>query len=405
MRERNPAVLNAGHYYHVRGGSDRYMVSLGELLESKGHTVVPFAVRDPENRESPWTDRFPDPVDVQNGGLRDAAQFLYSRPAERALRSILSDTPVDVAHLHIYYGQLTTSILRPLRERGIPIVQTLHDYKLACPVYTMVAGDRICEACRGKSFLPALPRRCNRGSLARTLVSVAESYVSRLKGRCHELDHFIAPSDFMRRKMIELDLVDPDRITAIPHHVDLPPREESPAPGKHILYFGRIESVKGVRTLIEAAGPLRECRLVIAGRGGGKAEMESLVERQGWDHIRFVGFQSGEDLERLIRESIATVLPSEWYENYPLAIMESHARSRPVIGAIIGGIPEMIDDGTDGFLFPPGDVEALRDALERATGDLSAAVRMGEAGRRRAEERYDADLHYDRILEVYRRVL
>ncbi|MDP6460336.1 MAG: glycosyltransferase, partial [Gemmatimonadota bacterium] len=109
--------------------------------------------------------------------------------------------------------------------------------------------------------------------------------------------------------------------------------------------------------------------------------------------------------ERLIRESIATVLPSEWYENYPLAIMESHARSRPVIGAIIGGIPEMIDDGTDGFLFPPGDVEALRDALERATGDLSAAVRMGEAGRRRAEERYDADLHYDRILEVYRRVL
>ena len=399
-------VLNAGHHYHVQGGSDRMMLRLGELLEDEGHTVVPFASQHPDNRPSAWGDYFPSGVDTQDPSLSDAARFVYSPEARRQMARLLTDGgPFDLAHLHIYYGQLTASILKPLVAADVPVIQTLHEFKLTCPVHSHRSQGEICEACQGHAFWRALPRRCNEGSLARTALSVLEASVSRVLGDTRHADHFIAVSDFLRGKMIEHDVVAPGNITTVHNFVDPDRVEPSHKEGEHVLYFGRITPEKGLRTLIDAAAPLTDLPVRIAGAGEQRQALEAEVARRGLDHVEFVGFQNGEDLWDLVRRSICTVLPSEVYDTCPLAVLESFACARPVIGANIGGIPELVDDPEDGRLFPSGEAEALREALVWMQAHRDRAVEMGRRGRKKVEERFSPERHYEQVRNVYAEVV
>jgi len=378
------------------------MIQLGELLEADGHTVIPFAAQHPDNRPSPWNDYFPPGVDTESPSAQDIAQFVYSPAARRNLRALLNEAgPVDLAHLHIYYGQLTASVLQPLKEAGVPIVQSLHEYKLTCPVYSHLSQGTICEACEGQHFWRALPRRCNQGSLARTALSVLESYVSRALGDVRHVDHFIAVSDFLRRKMIEHEVVPPEDITTVHNFVDAARFTPSEEVGEHVLYFGRLSQEKGLRTLVDAAAPLTEIPLLIAGTGAEREALEAEVARRGLDHVRFVGFQSGDDLWDLVRRSLCTVLPSEWYENCPMTVLESLACARPVVGANIGGIPELIDDGADGALVPSGNAEALREAIAWMQAHPHQAAAMGKRGRQKVETKFSPERHVEQVLAVY----
>ena len=399
-------MLNMGHYYHVKGGSDRCMIELGRMLEADGHTVIPFASQHPKNQESRWSAYFPAGVDTQNANLADVPRFLYSVEARDNLKRLIHEaSPIDIAHLHIYYGQLTASILDPLKEAGIPVVQSLHEYKLTCPVYTHISQGEICEACGGSQFWKALPRRCNQGSLSRTLASVAEAYVSRLLGDVRKVDHFIAVSDFLRRKMIEHEVVAPDDITTVHNFVRPEAFTPSDQQGEYLLYFGRIAPVKGLRTLIKAAAPLQEVPLYIVGDGPQQTELQRWVEDNGWSHIHFLGFQSGQRLHDLIRGSITTVLPSEWYENCPMSVLEALALGRPVVGSRIGGIPELIEEHKDGLLFPAGQVEALREKLEWMVDHPVRAVEMGRTGRKKVEDRFGPETHCTKIKSLYKNIL
>ena len=146
------SVVNISQNYYVRGGSDRYFFSLGQLLEKQGHQVIPFASSQPQNQQTIWSKYFPDGVNFEEPNLKDISRFLYSAPAAKSIARLVKDNHPQIAHLHIYYGQLTSSILSPLKKAGIPIVQTLHEYKLVCPVYTMISHGKVCEACQGKKF-------------------------------------------------------------------------------------------------------------------------------------------------------------------------------------------------------------------------------------------------------------
>jgi glycosyltransferase involved in cell wall biosynthesis len=382
------------------------MIELSNLLEAGGNTVVPFASQHPKNRASKWSAYFPEGVDTQNAGIGDVPRFLYSPEARHKLEQLIREaSPIDIAHLHIYYGQLTASILAPLKEAGIPIVQSLHEYKLTCPVYTHISQGEICEACGGTQFWKALPRRCNQGSLPRTLASVAEAYASRLLGDVRKVDHFIAVSDFLRRKMIEHEVVEPNNITTVHNFVRPEAFVPSEQQGEYLLYFGRIAPVKGLETLIESAAPLDEVPLYIVGEGEQRKELQKWVEDNDWSHIHFLGFQSGQKLHDLIRGSITTIIPSEWYENCPMTVLETIALGRPVVGSRIGGIPELIEEGKDGLLFPPGNVEALRERLEWMIDHPMQAVKMGKAGRAKVEDRFGPEAHYTQIQSVYDGVL
>jgi len=395
-------VLNVSQNYFVRGGSDTQYFALEKLRRERGHEVIPFAAADDRNRPTPWSPYFPQAAEFEKPRPMDIARFLYSADAKRKIRTLIQEYRPDVAHLHIYYGKLTSSILAPLREAGIPIVQTLHEYKLICPVYTLISQDEICEACEGRYFWRALPRTCNRGSLTRTALSVVESYTSRWLGSLDSIDCFLAVSDFVREKMIQCG-VPPERITTLMNYVD--PIEVRPAGeiGDTIVYYGRVESVKGVFTLVEAIGGL-DIPLLIVGDGEAKPELQALVARQGWENVRFLPFQSREALAAILRASLCTVLPSNWYEPFGMTILESFQFARPVIASAIGGIPEVIKEGSDGILVPPGDVQALREAIISMVEHPDRAQRMGLVGHEKTHQQFGPERFYKQLMEVYDRV-
>ncbi|MBX7165461.1 MAG: glycosyltransferase family 4 protein [Pirellulales bacterium] len=401
---RRPCVLNVSQNYYVRGGSDRYFFVLGELLAKHGHRVIPFTARQKQDLESPWTTYFPPGIDFARPGALDLARFVYSPRAAAAMRRMLAAERPDLAHLHIYYGQLTASILRPLVDAGVPVIQTLHDFKLVCPVYSLLSHGQICEACQGKHYWKAVAHRCNRGSLARSLLSATETYVSRWLGVIEHVDRFISVSRFQRDKLVELG-VPAEKITVVLNFKDTDGIEPATNVGEYLLYFGRIEQLKGIYTLLEAAAQTPEVPLVLVGDGDAQPRVAEIIRDRKLTHVELRGFAHGEELFNLIRGSVATILPSEGYDNCPMSVLESLAFAKPVIGSRIGGIPELVDDGVDGFLVAPRDAEALADRLRWCWQHRREAVELGQAGRRKIEAQFNQELHYERVTDVYRQVL
>ncbi|MGA9532964.1 MAG: glycosyltransferase family 4 protein, partial [Anaerolineales bacterium] len=371
-------ILQVSQRFHLRGGSDRHFFDLIDLLRANGHEVIPFAAQDPNNQETDQQEWFPEAIDFENPSLSDLGLYVYSRPARRAISQVLDQFRPDVVHLHIYYGKLTSSILQPIRERGIPIVQTLHEYKLICPVYTLVSNGEICEACQGHRFYQAVLRRCNRGSLRRSMLSAVESYVSRWLGAVEAVDEFIAPSDFVRDKMVQYGLPD-ERMTRIYNFNPTPKADPLETAGDYVIYFGRLEPVKGVFEFLEAVGSLGLPALVV-GEGSAKVALVDRAQRQGWDHVQFRPFLPFRDLQPLIRNCAFSVLPAKWYEPFGLTILESYAAGRPVVASAIGGIPEVVNNGVSGLLVTPGDTEELRDAIEHLWLQVEERQEMGRRG-------------------------
>ena len=317
-------ILNVSQNHYIRGGSDRYFFTLAEMLKKHGHQVIPFTAVSPKNEPSEWERYFPRGADFEHPGVSDLLRFLYSRDAVKSIQQLLNDTKIDLAHFHIYYGKLTASILGGLKAAGIPLIQTLHEYKLTCPVYNHLSNDEICEACAGKHFWRALPKRCNRGSLARTALSVTESYVSKMLGAVEKFDHFISVSHFLRKKMISHG-IPKNKISTVHNFVDVSDITPNFSVGEYVLYFGRVHQSKGILTLIKAAAPLKQVPLYIVGDGEAMPEVQHIVEQNGSEHIHLLGFKQGDELRELILNSICTVLPSEWYENCPMSVLESYA--------------------------------------------------------------------------------
>lgn len=390
-------VLNVSQNHFVRGGSDRYFLSLGDLLARQGHDVVPFCAKSERDQPSEWAPFFPRGANFDAPSAMDVLRYHYSVAARNNLTRLVAQKRIDIAHLHIYYGKLTSSILPVLKDKAIPVVQTVHDYKLVCPVYTCSRGGKPCEACHAKDYWRALAYRCNRGSYVRSAISMSESYLSRWLGSVDTIDRFLAVSRFFAAKMAE-NGIDSRKIEVVPNFIDIERFEPHAEPGRYFIYFGRIERTKGIGTLIEAFAQLPDIQLVLVGEGSYLDEAKALAAR--CPNIEFLGFKNGDALYSLVGQAVASILPAEAYENCPMSILESFALGRPVIGARIGGIPELIEDGEDGLIFEPGDVDALRDAA-RVLWDRRGQDVMGRAARFKAEQQFTAGVHYRRISAVY----
>ena len=397
-------VLNAGQNYHIVGGSDRGQLALEKILEQHGHQIIPFATTHNLNYQTKWSKYFPPRVNFEKPGIKDIINFIYSLPATKAIQELLKSTTIDIAHLHIYYGQLTSSILAPLKKAGIPIVQTLHEYKIICPVYTLISNDNICEECQGHNFWKATFKRCNRGSLMRSILSTVESYVSKAFGAVDSIDHFITLSHFQRQKVIDLGLP-PDKVTAIHNFIDTSNIEPHTQIGEYFLYFGRLEKIKGLLTLVEASSSIKDVPLLIVGKGNLDQELKTLIEQRGLNHIKLLPFCDQDSLKELIRNCICSILPSQWYETLGMTLLESFSHGRPVIASNMGGITEVVTHGRDGYLVSPSDVEELRESMIKMAQNRQKAVEMGLEGRKKVESHFHPQKYYAEIIKVYQKVL
>lgn len=394
-------VLNIGQNYRVIGGADRYYFNLEKLLISRGHTVIPFAARHPENLPSSWDGYFPNALDFDNPSLLDVGSFFYSLDALKKIEKLIVESRPDIAHLHIYYGKLTSSILGVIKRHNIPIVQTLHDYKTICPVYTLIRDSHSCELCSTGNYWRAIYYKCNRSSLARSIVSSSESYISYMLGAVRNIDRFISISDFQRKKLVSRGLPD-NRITTIHNFVSA-----SSISGvvssctEYFLYFGRIEKEKGIYTLVDAAARIKEFPLIIAGTGKDAEGLNDRIRELNAKHIYFVGFKSGDELQKLIDDALCVVVPSEWYEPFGLVLLEAQARGKAIIASRIGAIPEIIQDGTNGLLYEPSNVDSLEASMRYALSDRKRMIDMGLQGHALVQKSFSDEAHYQSLMNVY----
>ncbi len=411
-------VLQINKFFWLKGGAERYFFSVSDELESRGHAVVHFAMEHPDNRPSPYSRYFVGRRDYDSpaGALRTlsrAASFIRSREAARRVTELVRDHRPDVAHLHNTYHQLTPSIIEALDEAGVPVVMTLHDYKLNCPNYGHFARGEYCYRCQGGRYYNAARVRCSGGSFARSALLSAEAYWQKRTGVYGRVRRFIAPSRFMRDHTATAagDIgIDPARVVYLPSFC--PPSEAGSEvsgaeqalldglPGTFVLYFGRLSVEKGLDSLLDAASKLPDVPFVLCGDGPQGPALEVTVAERGLKNIEFTGYANKPLLERIVARARMTVLPAIWPENAPFTVIESAAAGVPVVVSDMGGLPEMAGI-VSGVVFPHGDGAEMADKIRGLWEDPAGAAARGQAGRLAAVDYFDTNRHMEALLDIY----
>ena len=400
-----PTLLSVNSYFYRRDGSEVVFLEHNRLFADAGWNVVPFSMRHSENLASEWSDYFVTEVEFgRNYSLVEklirVPKVIYSLEARKNIERLISLLCPDICHCHTIYHHLSPSILGTLRRAGIPTVMTLHDLKIACPAYHMFNRDGICERCRRGKLYNVLNHRCIKDSPLLSLVVMTEALVHQVLGSYSScVDRFVSPCRFYIDKLVEWGW-SRQKFVHIPNPINLDGYEPSYLAGRAFLYLGRLSPEKGLLTLIRAAArakvPVR-----LAGSGPQLEILESEAQRLEAD-VQFLGHLSGQSLVDEIRACRATVLAAEWYENAPMSILESFALGKPVIGARIGGIPELVREGSTGWLFESGSVSELADSL-RAVASLrdSCVAEVGRAARGLVESEYSSNLYRERMNRLY----
>ena len=398
-------LLVGNHWTQGPGGAETMLVRTPDLLRAAGHEVVPFAVDEERTLPTPVRDRLP--VAAGRGArtrFGEAWAGTWSPRAYRALTSVIEDVRPDVAHVHHVFERLTVSVLDALRRRGVPTVMTLHDYKPVCPNFRLFTDGAPCTRCLSGRYAQVVRHRCLEGSRWRSVAAAADAYASRARGVYERVDRLVAPSAFLRDRVVEGGLP-ADRVAVLPNPVVAAPapraaRAEPPG----VVFASRLVAEKGVHTLLDASARLPAgTRLRIIGSGRAEHEVRARVASEGLP-VDLLGPLPPSEVAAHLRTAAAAVLPALWWENCPMAVLEAAALGVPVVASTVGGIPELVDDGRTGLLVPPGDAAALAAALTHLVEDPETAARLGAAAWRRARERHDPARHVQALVELYDRV-
>lgn len=391
-------ILLANKFYYRRGGDCIYMLNLEKLLKAHGHQVAVFAMDYPENLDTPWKKYFPKNM---------SKLMAFTRPfgaheVKSTFKKLLDDFKPDVVHLNNVHTQLSPVMAELAHQRGIKVVWTLHDYKLLCPRYDCLKnGNTICETCFNGDKKACLDNKCMKGSKLASFIGYKEAVVWNRERLEACTDVFICPSQFMADKMVQggfskskmqtlCNFIDVEKCkfsstdgTDYTDDVELLPKKED-----YYCFIGRLSHEKGAKTLIEAANQL-PYKLVIIGGGPLMEELKSVAHT----NIKFVGFKQWDDIKQLVGKARFSVIPSEWYENNPLSVIEAQCLGTPVLGANIGGIPELTD-----YTFSSGNIADLRLKIEKMWNSKLDYQQIASD----AQHRYDAETYYDKLINIYK---
>lgn len=391
-------VLLVNKFYYPRGGDCTATLSLEKLLIAKGHEVAIFSSTHALNNPSSWSAYFPSEIDLskaKKAGLVAAlTRPFFSKEIKEKFNRLLDDFRPDVVHAHNIHSYLSPYIVELAARRGVPVVWTMHDYKLICPAYTCLREGKTCELCFHRKW-PVVKHRCVKGSLKGSLLAFLEARVWNRKRVERSTATFISPSHFLKSKMVDAGF-QPEKIRVIHNFMPELPTTETIKKQPYYCYVGRLSPEKGVDTLLEAAKDLPHPLYII----GGGSELEKFKTKYPHENIRFLGQKPPEEVLRIVRQARLTVIPSIWYENNPFSVIESLCVGTPVLGARIGGIPELIDEGKNGLLFTPGNVEELKKKITesfRIFGDAFPYAEIAETAR----AQFSADAFYEQIRKIY----
>lgn len=372
-------ILVCHNRYQLRGGEDAVCESEVALLREHGHDVQLFERSNAELEEG--------------SKLAAAAEAIWSRDSGRAFREVLAEFQPHVIHVHNTFAKISPAIYWEAARARIAVVQTLHNFRLLCPQAMFLREGKVCEDCLGKVPWRGAVRACYRGSVAQSAVLASMVMVHRAFGTWqNKVTRYIALNEFCRNKFIEGGLP-AERIVIKPNFVDF----DAPPEGKRegFLFVGRLSIEKGIETLVDAVRELDGLEMRVAGTG---PELHLL---DGIPGIRALGALDGDAVRSQMSSSVALVLPSIWYENFPRTLVEAMACGLPIIASRIGALADLVDDGVSGLLFEAGNANDLAAKLAWARNNPASLRAMGVRARAIYEERFTARENYMQLMSIY----
>lgn len=402
-------ILMVNKFFYIKGGSETYYFALKKLLEENGHTVIDFAMQDEKNLPSKYEKYFVNNVKYNSTKsiykqIFAGLNIIYSIEAKKKFEKLIIDTKPDIVHLHIFQHQLSPSILDVIKKYNLPTVYTAHDLKMLCLNYKMMHHGHICEECKGQRYYKCAKNKCVKDSFVKSCINVAEGYIHKWKHSYDAIDKIITPSDFYRKKFEEFG-IENNRVVHIPNFLDTkkPIINKRVDCEKYYLYFGRLSEEKGVFTLIKAFQNIDK-ELFIVGTGPIGQKIEEYIAENQIQNIRVLGFMSDQSLKDIVGNAKAVILPSEWYENGPYSAIEALQLGRLIIGANIGGIPELING--NGYLFTSGlscELTEIITKIEKLSEDQYEILKKKSVSN--FNKIYTREIHYKKLLEIYEEVL
>ncbi len=362
-------ILQVNKYHYPKGGADKYYLNLSNKLESSNFKVANFSMHHPKNIDSRWSKYFISQIEFNSSSLKDKlktpGRIIYSLEAKNKFEKLINDFKPDIVHLHNIYHQISPSILTITKKYKIPTVIHLHDYKLICPNYQLFVNNSVCQACKQKKYYKCFLKKCVKNSYSKSALATLEMYIHHFILNIYQnnIDKLISPSQFLKNKFVEFGWP-AEKISVLCNPFDSSLRSKKNLETKdYLLYFGRLSKEKGIHILLDAIKNSQE-NLKIIGTGSIENQLKKIAKINNLK-IEFLGYKQGDDLADIISQAKAVIIPSIWWENMPLNMLEALNLGRPVIASYTGGIPEIINEGKNGLLFKTGSAKDLKEKIAK----------------------------------------
>lgn len=389
-------ILIVHNYYQQPGGERVAVEAQLALLRERGHRVILYTR---------------DNAEIESYGLWRRANFfpeaVFSRKTYPEIQALIANEHPDVAHVHNVFPLISPAVYWALKDAGVPIIQTVHNFRFLCPNALFFTHGQTCERCKHGNTLHAVRWKCYRKSYVLSALYALTIGLHHRWGTFQMIDRFIALTELTAKKLVESSLATRDKISVLgsflPDSLPLPGSFEKREP--YVVYLGRLSPEKGVETLIEAMTGLPYLGLKVLGDGPQAGALQALVRQRGLHQVEFMGHIVGEEKWDLSRRAMATVVPSVCYETFSFAVLESLAVGTPVMASNLGSLPDVMEDGKSGLLFRPGDSQDLRQKLTWLVAHPKEALAMGRYGRQVVEERRTASVHYRMLMGIYQEIM
>lgn len=398
-------ILQINKYSKLKGGTETVLFQTIDLLNIHGHKVSLLATDGSDNemkKDGLYYINFPE-LSKSNiyTKIKKIFDFFYNRKARKGLDMILKNDRPDIIHIHLYLNSFSVSIFRVIKKHNIPVVITLHDYRHICPSYLFLdKSGNLCEKCKRSKYYNCYFSRCFKGNCVESFMLMSEMYFRSIffpLDRC--VDKILFVSKYTMNKHIEYKSSLKNKAELLYNPIKNIKYTEYNR-GNYYLYYGRLSREKGIITLIDAARKLRHISFKIVGKGDLRFDTNDIPP-----NIEFIGFKIGEELKKLITNSAFVIVPSEWYETFGLTVVESFSYSKPVIGARIGAIPEIIQDENNGILFSSGSKEDLIESILKAEAVSDSDYKKMCINANKRASFFSENKYIDGLLDIYNKVI
>ena len=397
-------ILLVNKFHYLRGGSEKYYFELAKLLKDHGHTVAFFSMKNENNIKTGDREYFVDEIDMNTGSKFEALNVIYSKKNKVLMEKALEEFKPDIVHINNFQRQLSASIIDAVKEKNIPLIMTAHDLNSICPASIMLYNGEVCEDCITKGYTSCIKKKCIKNSMLKSVLGYIEKKYYDLHKIFCKVDCIISPSEFNKNQLLKGKLKCND-ITVIHNFVNETKKTDYTL-GDGAFYFGRLSKEKGILNLIEAINNIPGARLIIAGDGPERENIQAYIKEHKLENrITLLGYLNQNDIRENIRKCRFVTVPSIWYENCPYSILETMEIGKPIIGSKIGGIPELIQDGINGFTYEHNDVTKLTNILMKLFGNDETVKQFSKNSKQIFIQNYSAEAYYNKLMTVYNKYI